>query len=146
MKLSNRQKALLHSVPAALGIDEAQRRLIQQNVGGFYSAADRTCSRQGFIAVMAFYEQRSGGPLRGFTPGYWSAEDRDANPADALRYRVRRMAAEMGLPADELDRFIAGKHMSSGACAGLDDAGAYWLRSTIEALKVIRRRGQRRAV
>jgi len=143
MKLSNRQKMLLHTVPKALGIDDDQRRMIQSNLGGFHSAADGTASREGFIAVMAFYEARAGGALDGFTAGYWRQADAEASPADATRYHLRRIAEEIDWPAGLLDRFIAGPHMSNGACTGIDDAPEYWLLRAIEALKVIKARARR---
>ena len=90
--LTNGQKKALHLAARAAGVDEPARRLIQRNVGGFHSAADRTATRQGYIAVMAFYERACGGQLEGFTKGYWTAEDERANPADALVFRIRREA------------------------------------------------------
>jgi len=142
MELSRKQKAMLHIVPSALGIDEAQRVIIQANVGGFTSAADPLASREGFVAVMAFYEDRAGGRLDGYSPGYWKQADRDATPADRLRWRVRRDAEALGLPAAQLDAFIAGPHMSNGGCTGVGDASAYWLGRTLEAIKAIDRRAR----
>jgi len=145
VRLTRKQLMLLHAVPTRLGIDEAARRLIQRNAGGFYSAADATVTREGFIAVMAFYEQFAGGDLGHlgfrFTAGYWRDEDLRANPLDPLRHRLRADAAAIGLSGESLDAFLAGEHMSCGACSGVDDASAYWLRRAIEACKAIRRRG-----
>jgi len=145
MNLSRKQKMLLHTVPAAMGIDDHERRLIQRNVGGFHSAADKTCTREGFIACLAFYEDRAGGSLAGFTAGYWRGEDRKANPTDAIAWRCRQEAQAMGLAADQLDAFVAGPHMSRGAYATLADCPAYWLRKVLEGLKAIRRRRMREA-
>jgi len=140
MNLSNKQKMLLHVAAAQAGVTEDQRRVIQRNVGGFHSAADRTCTREGFIAVMAFYEARCGGSLRSFSAGYWAGQDAKANPTDALVCRVRREAHGLGMNDQMLDLFIAGPHMSSGACESVATAPAYWLRRCLEALKAIARR------
>lgn len=140
MNLSNKQKMLLHTAATAAGAGEAQRRLVQQNVGGCYSAADRTWTRQGFIAVMAFWETHAGGTLPGFTREYWQGEDSRSNPTDALIYRVRREAAGLGWTDANTEAFLKGKHMSSGACERLADAPAYWLHRLLEAIKVMKRR------
>ena len=147
MPLTNGQKKALHLAARAAGVDEAARRLIQRNVGGFHSAADRTATRQGFIAVMAFYESRcaSGraGHLPGFTPGYWKGQDETANPTDAIVFRIRREAKALGLNQARLNAFLAGPHMSSGAYDDVTACPAYWLRKLLEGLKAIRRRGRR---
>ena len=144
MNLSNKQKMLLHAVPNKLGIDQAQRRIIQWNVGGFYSAADPV-TREGFIAVMAHYELTAGGDLGelGFfsTPGYWKAEAAKALPSDGQRELLRRLAGQIGMTPASLDAFLAGPKMSSGACAGLADCPPYWLGRAIEACKAIGKRG-----
>jgi hypothetical protein len=141
MELSRKQKMLLHTVPASLGLNDEQRRMIHRNVGGFESAADKRITREGFIAVMAFYEVKSNGRLSGFTEWYWRDQDRLANPLDALRHRLRTDAyAMIGWRGDKLDAFIAGPHMSSGDCECVNDASAYWLRRCIEAVKAIYRR------
>ena len=137
MRLSNKQKMLLHVAAAQAGVSEDDRRMIQRNVGGFHSAADTTTTREGFIAVMAFYESRAGGALRGFTRGYWQGQDAQANPTDALVHRVRQEAYRMGMSDRQLDLFIAGPHMSGGACESVETAPAYWLRRCLEALKAI---------
>ena len=139
MPLTNKQKMLLHVVPAGLRppIDEAQRRVIQRTVGGFYSSADATATREGFVSVMAFYEDRSGGRLDGFSQGYW-ADARDKNErgeqTDRLTWRIAREAEALGWSADQVDAFLAGRHMSSGKCRGVADAPAYWLSRLLEAL------------
>jgi len=144
VNLSRKQKMLLHSIPHKLGIDEAQRRIIQWNVGGFYSAADPV-SREGFIAVMAHYERAAGGHLGGlgfnFTRGYWRAEAEKGLPSDAQREMLRRLASQIGMAPASLDSFLAGPKMSSGACAGLADCPPYWLGRAIEAAKAILKRG-----
>lgn len=144
MKFSPKQIKLLHVVPRNLGIDDPQRRLIQRNVGGFHSAADRTATREGFIAVMTFYEDRAGGRLDGFTAGYWRDEDASANPTDRITWRCRKEARDLGLSDGQLDAFVAGSHMSRGAYATLADCPAYWLRKVLQALvEIRRRRGQK---
>ena len=146
MNLSNRQKMLLHVAASAAGADEAERRLVQQNVGGFYSAADKAVTREGFIAVMAFWEQRAGGTLDRFTEGYWQGQDAKANPTDAVIHRIRTEAAALGLTPEQLDAFAAGKHMSNGRYQRLDQMPAYWLRKCLQALvEIRRRRGKRTA-
>jgi len=144
MNLSLRQKAMLHMIPARLGIDPTQRRIIQWNVGGFYSAADPV-TREGFICVMAHYELVAGGDLGkvggSSRPGYWQAEADKATPADSQREHLRRLACQIGMAPAALDAFLAGPKMSSGACAGLADCPPYWLGRAIEAAKAIIKRG-----
>lgn len=138
MRLSNKQKALLHWVPSALGIGEQARLTIQWNVGGFESAADPRATRGGFIALMAYYEGRSPGRrIKGFTAGYWADEDAKANPTDALVFACCREAEALGWDEATLDGFLAGKHMSSGACRSVNTASAYWLSRLLNALKAM---------
>ncbi len=141
MKLSNRQKMVLHLAAKEAGCpgDEV-RRSVQWAIGGFRSAADPTATRQGFIAVMAFWEARNGGKLTYYTRGYWAGEDKTTNPLDGLRWTLRQRAEALGLTGPQLDAFIAGEHMSNGACADVNAADAYWLRRTIIALDAIRKR------
>ena len=134
MRLSNKQKALLHMVPAALGIDEAQRRIIQRNVGGFWSAADRAVTRRGFQCVMAHYEKRAGGRLDGFSAGYWTGQAAAAGPEDGLLWRVCEEARRLGWTRGEADRFMASTHMSSGAFTRVAEADTYWLTRMVQAL------------
>jgi len=145
MSLTNGQKKALHSAARQAGLDEQERRLIQQNIGGFFSAADRSASREGFIAVMAFCEKRCGGCLAGCTVGYWSAQDAQANPLDGLRHRLNHQAAAMGWSPGDVDRFLASEHMSSGLYGSVEDAPAYWLGRLLEALKAIASRRIRSA-
>lgn len=138
--LTNGQKRALHAAAREAGIEEWARREIQQRIGGFYSAADRSASREGYIAVMAFYESRCGGRLSHSSPGYWAGEDARANPTDALAHKAVALARGLGLSPEQLDDWIAGPHMSSGAAPNVQDASAYWLRRAIEGLKAIGRR------
>ena len=153
MRLSNRQKAMLHWVPAALGIGEADRLTLQRNVGGFESAADPRATRSGFIALMAHYESCfRGRRIRGFTAGYWADEDAKAKgspprsmaagspPTDALVFACRRQAQALGWDEAKLDAFLAGKHMSSGNCRSVATAPAYWLGRLLNALKAMAQR------
>lgn len=144
MSLTNGQKKALHVAAKAAGVDEAARRLIQRNVGGFHSAADTTATRQGFIAVMSFYERCCDGHLRGFTPGYWKGQDETANPTDAIVFRIRQEAKALGLSNEQLNGFLAGPHMSSGAYDDVTACPAYWLRKLLEGLKAIGKRRRRR--
>lgn len=141
MELSRKQKMLLHTAATAAGFtDDEQRRVVQYNVGGAWSARDRTWTRQGFVAVMAFYEQRCGGRLDGFTAGYWGGEDLAANDTASMLHRVGELAAELSLAPDKLDEFIAGDHFTRGQYQHVGDLPAVWLRKLIEALKAISRR------
>jgi len=140
--LTNGQKKALHAAARAAGIDDAGRRLIQRNVGGFHSAADRTATRAGFIACMAFYEARCGGRLMGARTGYWTAEDEKASPTDALVRRCRQEADALGMGPAEVNHFLAGGHMSSGQYDDLATCPAYWLRKLLEGLKAIGKRQQ----
>jgi hypothetical protein len=90
--LLNWHKAMLHSVPASLGVDDAQRRLIQKNLGGEWSAADMDYA--GFCRVMAHYEtcgfvdERKG-------RGWWTAQSQ-GDRREALRGKVYKLAALAG--------------------------------------------------
>jgi len=140
LMLTNGQKKALHAAARAAGLDDAARRLIQRNVGGFHSAADRTATRAGFIACMAFYEARCGGRLMGARTGYWQAEDEKASPTDALLFRVRQLALKLGMGDVGLSAFLAGPHISSGQYDDVATCPAYWLRKLLEGVKAIRRR------
>jgi len=144
--LTNPQKKALHAVARRLGIDDEQRHLIQRNIGGFHSAADRTASHDGFAAVMAFYEDRAGGCLHGNTAGYWAAaharneaRDGDGSP-DRLTWRIRRTAEQLGWTELDVEAFLASEHCSSGRFVRLADANAYWLRRCLDGLQAIARR------
>lgn len=139
MKLSNKQKMLLHTVPASLGITEAERRVIQRTVGGFFSAADKTCTREGFVKVMAFYESRAPGKcLPGGTPGWWTAEaDKTSGPNDSLIRRIRQEASRIGWSEQQTVLFLSGKHMSNTHYRAIDDAPRYWLIRLLEGMKAI---------
>jgi hypothetical protein len=140
--LTDGQKRALHSAARELGLADPDRHNIQRNIGGFFSAADRTATRQGFIAVMAFYESLAGGRLSGSQPGYWQGQDAQANPTDSLVYRIRREAAALGWTDEGTNTFLASTHMSSGACTDLASASAYWLRRTLQAMIQMRERLQ----
>ena len=149
MSLTNGQKRAIHCAAREAGIDsrtdEDSYRLVLWNVGGFHSAADRTASRQGFIAVMAFFEQRAGGGLTGCTFDYWADEDAKANPRDPIIYRIKRIAAGLGMDDQGIEDFMESRHMSSGAYRRLEDAPTRWLVKLLEALKAMqRRRGRTR--
>ncbi len=133
---------LLHTVPAGLGITEAERRIIQRNVGGFFSAADKTCTREGFVAVMAFYESRApGNCLPGGTPGWWAAQvEKNSEPNDSLIRRIRQEAFKMGWSEQQIVLFLSGKHMSNTSYPSINDAPRYWLIRLLEAIKAIRKR------
>jgi len=138
--LSNGQKRALHAAARQAGLTEAERRLVQRNVGGFHSAADRTATREGFIAVMAFLEARCGGRLNGCGEGYWRGQDAAANPLDRLRWRIRREAEARGWTEADAEAFLASRHMSGGACRLLAEAPAYWLTRLLQALIEMNRR------
>ena len=61
MALTNNQKRAIHCAARQAGIDPRKQedtyRLVLWNVGGFRSAADRSARRNGYIAVMAFFEE-----------------------------------------------------------------------------------------
>jgi rubrerythrin len=55
-------------------------------VGGFYSSADKTANRYGFLCVMSFLEAKAGGTLAGCTASYWTDHrDRHRDPARVQR-------------------------------------------------------------
>jgi len=144
MALTNGQKKALHVAARSAGVPEDMRRGLQLRIGGFYSAADATAARQGFIAVMAFYEARCGGRMGACTAGYWAGENAKANPTDSLVYRIRAEAAALDMTEPSLDAFLAGEHMSRGACESVATAPAYWLRKLLQGLIEIRKRRQQR--
>ncbi|MFB3893249.1 MAG: hypothetical protein ACE15C_14630 [Phycisphaerae bacterium] len=143
MALSTGQKRALHAAARQAGFDDSapggieRRRMVMRTVGGFHSAADRTATREGYIHVMAYFEQLAGGCLRGCTRGYWTGQSKVARPADSLIWRIRRECERLGMSPEQLDRWIAGPHMSAGECKGLADAPEHWLRKIVEALKAI---------
>jgi len=144
--LTNGQKKALHAAARKAGVDEWARREIQRQIGGFYSAADRTASREGFIAVMAHYEglcEQIGVQLAR-TANYWRDENAKSNPTDALVYRVGKQAREMGLSPEQLDAFVAGKHMTNGQYPTVNELPMYWLIRLTEALKTIFERNERK--
>ena len=142
--LTNGQKKALHCAARQAGLDRDAYKLVIRNVGGFQSAADKTASREGFIAAMAFFEARSGGRLRGNTPGYWAAENDRANPRDPVIYRLRQLADSLGMDRRSLDDFLAGPHCSSGLYRSLDEAPVRSLVKLLEGLKAISHRRHQR--
>jgi len=142
--LTNKQKMLLHVVPGKLGIDDEQRRTIQRTVGGFESAADRKATHAGFAAVMAFYEDRAGGTLEGYTPSYWrhSHERNEAGGGgqDRLVYLIRQQATQMGWSAADVEHFLSSKHCSSGLFGKLRQASNYWLSRCLDGMKAMAKR------
>lgn len=140
--LTNKQKMLLHIVPTHLGVDDDQRRTIQRNIGGFESAADKSASHEGFVAVMAFYEDRGGGCLAGYTDGFWTqANEKNVNSGggndDRLRWLIRQQAASMSWEENECDIFMASKHCSSGAYQTIGEANRYWLSRCLDGMRAI---------
>lgn len=139
--LTNKQKKLLHMIPARMGIDNEQRRTIQRNVGGFESAADKAATHEGFVSVMAFYESRNGGRLSGYTEGFWtSANERNAGGGGALsrlRWTIRNLAQKMGWTDTDCDTFLESKHCSSGTYDSLDHADRYWLGRCLDGMKAM---------
>ena len=140
MRLSNRQKAALAIARKAAGLDDPAYRLILCNLAGVASAKDRRWRRVDYIAVMAILEDRADGRLPGFTPGYWQGEARRADAGDALRHRARQAAGAMGWTEEDLSRFVASTHMSSGRFATIDDMPPVWLAKALEALKAMAER------
>lgn len=146
MALTNNQKRAIHCAARQAGIDPRKQedtyRLVLWNVGGFRSAADRSARRNGYIAVMAFFEERAGGQLKGASPGYWTDQDAKANPRDAIIYNIEQEAAALGMSREQCDGFLAGSHCSSGQYESLDEAPTRWLVKCLEGLKQIRKRRQ----
>ena len=138
--LTNGQKKALHSAARQIGLADELRRSVQRRLGGFYSAADRTATRHGFLAVMAFLEGQAGGRLRGNTHGYWQAAYEKEDPESALRYKARALGADLGMDPGDLDRFVASDRVSGGRAADLASAPRWALRKLVEALKAMRER------
>ncbi|MCX5682062.1 MAG: hypothetical protein NT049_00020 [Planctomycetota bacterium] len=151
MRLSNRQKAILHQAAQAAGYDRVmdaqgilhreRYRLVLRKIAGVESSTDPRFSHQGFIRVMAFFEGEAGGRLRGFSPGYWLEQDRQSDPGDSLRFACRREADALGWSDEDLDKFVASPRCSSGRHHRLADAPRYWLMRALDAMKAIRGRG-----
>ena len=147
--LTNKQKTLLHLIPKGLGVDDAQRRVIQRNVGGFYSAADKTASHAGFAAVMAYYEDRAGGQLERYTPGFWAAavEKTSGEDRSRLLWRIEREAEALTWRyPEDVNAFLASKKMSGGKYADVRETPIYWLSRLLQALIEMRRRAGLRSV
>ena len=140
MPLTNRQKMAIHSAARQAGVNKEQRRIVQYNLGGFWSAADAHASHEGFVAAMAHFERIAGGNLRGNTAGYWGEQDRRKNPTDRLLWKVRQLAKPLHFTEQQLDQLVAGPHGTNGAYGRLADLPACWLRNIIEALKAIAKR------
>lgn len=138
--LTNGQKKALHSAARQAGLSDEMRRSVQRRLGGFYSAADRTATRWGFLAVMAFLERQAGGRLRGNTAGYWQEACEKERPEDALRFKARALGAELGMDGGDLDRFLASDRVSGGRARDLASAPRWALRKLVEALKAMRER------
>jgi hypothetical protein len=144
MKLTRQQIKALHVAARQAGLGEDERRLVQRNIGGQHSAGDSGWTRDGFIAVMAFYEQRCGGKLDGSDAGYWARQEAACTPADAIIHRIRQQGDAMGWRPDEIERFLAGPHCSRGAYTQLAGTPTYWLTRLLEAMKAIGRRATRK--
>lgn len=140
MSLTNGQKRAIHAAARQAGLNRQQYETVIWHVGAFRSAADSTASRQGFIAVMAFLEERCDGCLRGNTSDYWRDQDRQHNPRDPIIHRIRQVAASLGMDDHGLDEFMAGKHMSGGWYSSLNAAPTRWLVKLLEGLKAMERR------
>jgi hypothetical protein len=138
--LTNGQKKALHCAARQIGLADEMRRSVQRRLGGFYSAADKTATRWGFLAVMAFFETQAGGRLRGNTAGYWQRAYEKEDPESALRYKARALGADLGMDAGDLDRFVASDRVSGGRARGLATAPRWALRKLVEALKAMRER------
>ncbi len=145
MKLTNKQKAMLHMIPNTLGIDDAQRRIIQRNVGGFHSAKDTTATHEGFAAVMAYYEQQANGKLDGYTAGYWQAqheknENAGGHDNNRIIYRILQAGDLLGMGRLDVEAFLASDHMSGGMFVSLDDCDYRWLQKLLDGLSARIRR------
>ena len=104
--LTNGQKRALHRAARLAGIAEAQRRVIQVNIGGFYSAADRTVTRHGFIVVMAHLERLAAdrGEMVARTWGYWQAAPEAAARCHYVAEHVWLARPRIGLPGFRMVR------------------------------------------
>lgn len=144
MSLTNGQKRAIHAAARQARIDprrqEDRYRLVLRNVGGFHSAADRTATRYGFVCCMAFFEERAGGRLHGNTPGYWAEAEKAETPLDALRFKVGRLADDLGWSPTDVDSFLASDRLSRGVCRSVRTAPKAWLWRLVEALKAIKAR------
>jgi hypothetical protein len=142
--LTNAQKGLLHSVPQSLGVDDEQRKLVQVNIGGAWSAVDMTYA--GFVRVMAFWEQHGWTDGRNGR-GYWAAQEKGVG-LDALRGKCWRLAALAGwtvpgrpegrnLDYGRLDRFVASQFAHTSRADTIMACLRGELLQLIEALKSI---------
>ncbi len=140
MPLTNRQKMAIHSAARQAGVNDEQRRIVQYNLGGFWSAADTHASHEGFVAAMAHFERTAGGTLRGNTAGYWAEQDQKKNSTRRLLWKVRELAKPLHFTEQQLDQLVAGPHGTKGVYQHLNELPACWLRNIIEALKAIAKR------
>jgi hypothetical protein len=140
MKLSNRQKAILHQAAAAAGHNRDQYLMVLQGVAGVRSSTDPAFSRDSFQRVMAFFEAENEGVLPGFTAGYWRAQVRQSDPGDSLRHACCAAGASMGWSPAQVDAFMASRQCSGGRFQSLRAAPIYWLSRCLDGLKAIRSR------
>ncbi|NLF31597.1 MAG: hypothetical protein GX591_12010 [Planctomycetes bacterium] len=144
MSLTTGQKKALHQAARLMGPEftDAMRRVVQINIGGFPSAASPKASRQGFIAVMAWYETELAkvGRQLARTPTYWRDELKRA-PTAALLYRLRRLAGDLRWSEAALLAFVTGPHMANlDGVERLDAVSTYWLGRAIDALAAMMKR------
>jgi hypothetical protein len=138
--LTNGQKKALHSAARQAGVPEDMRREIQWHVGGFYSAADKTANRYGFLCVMSFLEAKAGGTLAGCTASYWTDHRDRSSEHAATDFAIDRSRQELGWTPADLDAFIASKHMTSGACDSMEQLTHYWRHRVRSALAAMLKR------
>ena len=136
MALKHWQLGLLHTAPAALGIDERERKLIQRNLAGAWSAKDMDVA--GFARVMAFYERH------GWRDARWSATFwrglAERSDLLGLEGKVLKLASVLGwtrpdgkVDRPRLDGFVG--RTTGGRKASLNKCDRGELNALIEALK-----------
>ncbi|MFA5123596.1 hypothetical protein [Zavarzinia sp.] len=147
MSLTRWQLGLLHSAPASLGVLEDERKLVQANLGGAWSAKDMDYA--GLCRVMAFWESKGYvDPANG--PGWWAAQE-DGSRTVALRGKVLKLAALAGwivqgrpegrnVDFARIDAFCAAQFAGRSGCSRLKDAGPGDLLELVEAFKEIAKR------
>ena len=139
------QLGLLHTVPAALGIPEDCRQMIQRNLTGHWSAAEMDFAD--LAIVLGHYEQRYGWVDRRHGRGFWSGLAARAELLP-LEGKVMKLAEVLGW-TDELGKVdfarLGGfvRRMTGGRCRGLRDCEREDLMVLVEALKVLGERGER---
>jgi len=138
MPLTRGQKTLLHVAPAALGVDEPTRKLVQRSLGGMESAADM--EYRGYLKVMAHWE--AAGWRHPRLPRDHFRRMAASDPRYRLRGKAMGLAKKLGWTNDRglcdkqrLDAFVL--RQTGGRIARLQACETEDLIKVVEGLKAM---------